>query len=148
MSRPVGVLNLRDKADLALRRSRREEFEYADLKCLFILIRRERERAFVHLHFDDLAVLLAQVIIEGDGIGRLIGVPDHHARADALLIDEIGEQPFHHDPADRFQLLVGEPYRLDAGNLDGCARRLRLRRAFLFVNDDVLVQTHPERAIT
>src|SRR3546814_11591601 len=85
--------------------------------------------------------------MERDAIGRLIGVPDHDARADALRVHEIMQQPFHYDPADSFKLLVGEPYRLDTGNLDGCARRLHLRRLYFFVNNNVRVQTHSERTI-
>src|SRR3546814_2624396 len=53
-----------DQADFALCRTGREELENPNLKSLLLIIRRQRERALIDLHLNDLAIVLAQIVVE------------------------------------------------------------------------------------
>src|SRR3546814_8688630 len=75
-----------DQADFALCRTGREELENPNLKSLLLIIRRQRERALIYLHLNDLALVLAQIVVECTGGGRIFGVPDSAARPVSLPV--------------------------------------------------------------
>src|SRR3546814_18430362 len=75
-----------DQADFALCRTGREELENPNMKSLLLIIRRQRERALIDLHLNDLTIVLAQIVVGGKGGGWFFGVPDYVALSGSVPV--------------------------------------------------------------